>query len=42
MQSNDDGLTEKDTRVLGDALMTVGSNVMSSAPIYNRSGRGEF
>lgn len=41
IQGNDDGWAEKNVRVLHDALVNAGHNVVLSAPADNQSGRGK-
>lgn len=42
IQGNDDGWAEKNVRVLHDALVDAGHNVVLSAPADNQSGRGSL
>lgn len=42
VQSNDDGWAEKNIRVLNEALVAAGNDVVLSAPADNESGRGEL
>lgn len=42
VQSNDDGWAEKNIRVLNQALVAAGNDVVLSAPADNESGRGEW
>lgn len=41
VQSNDDGWAVKNIRVLNDALVAAGNDVVLSAPAENQSGRSK-